>query len=335
MPKRTALILAGAVAKGAFEAGALAVLSRHTDTIPIHRIVAASSGALNGSVYAAAVRAGAEAEVADRLVELWQHKADWHAVLKPNLIDIVTGKGVGTADRLLPLMREALQGLGFDAQHPVRLRLLLTVLRGELREIGGKPATTFEHVSDFADSAFDTEGGRDDVFAAALGSAAFPVLFAPVDVPGVGPTVDGGAVNNVPIKRAIEGGDAERIIVVSPEPLVMVAPGELRGVSLVSQLADILINERLFRDLNDAESVNGYLEKLDALTAEGVSPDVIRKVKAIFGWKPLEVVQIRPERALRGSAFSAFSDAHQMAEYVQTGRECAQAALEGPLRAMA
>jgi predicted acylesterase/phospholipase RssA len=48
MLKRTALILAGGVAKGAFEAGALAVLSRHADTIPIHRIVAASSTAGHG-----------------------------------------------------------------------------------------------------------------------------------------------------------------------------------------------------------------------------------------------------------------------------------------------
>jgi NTE family protein len=181
-------------------------------------------------------------------------------------------------------------------------------------------------VAEFADQDFDSDQGRDRIFRTALGSAAFPALFTPVDVPGVGLCVDGGAVNNTPIKHAIKGG-AERIIVVTPEPMKIPAPEPLGGVNLISQLAELLINERLYRDLHDAGSVNGYLRQLDALALGGVSPDAIQKVKDVFGWAPLEVVQIRPPELLDGSVFSAFSSAAQMKGYIEAGREAASRVL--------
>jgi hypothetical protein len=97
----------------------------------------------------------------------------------------------------------------------------------------------------------------------------------------------------------------------------------------VSQIAEILINERLYRDLHEAESINEYLAKIDALAREGVSSDTIAKVKGIFGWSPLEIVQIRPQSPLEGSAFSAFRKPEQMKRYVEAGREAARAALGG------
>ena len=327
MGKRTALILAGAVAKGAFEAGVLDVLSQHLEHIPIVRIVAASSGALNGSIYATGIRYGSEHLVAGRLVEMWLHDANWHNVLKVSPLDILHGVGVGTGQRLLPLMQAAVASLPIVHRKQVELELVLTALQGGVGNIDGQRATTFEHVASFRDEHFDTELARAQVFHTALGSGAFPLLFAPVDVPGVGLCSDGGVVNNTPIKRAIEGSGVERIIVVTPEPLNLPAPEPLRGAKLVTQLAEILINERLYRDLRDAEAINGYLSKLDELADQRVPLDVIEKVKAIFGWVPLEIVQIRPPRPLDGSAFSAFSNTAQLRGYVAAGREAATAAL--------
>jgi NTE family protein len=62
--KTIAIVLAGAVARGAFEAGVIRALA--DADVKIVRIVAASAGALNGTVLASAVRerkvrAGAEA----------------------------------------------------------------------------------------------------------------------------------------------------------------------------------------------------------------------------------------------------------------------------------
>ena len=332
MGKRTALILAGAVAKGAFEAGVLEVLSEHLARIPVVRIVAASSGALNGAVCATGIRYGSEHLVARRLVELWLHDANWHNVLKVSPLDILHGVGVGTADRLLPLLEDVVDDLPLVQQRPIDLELVLTALKGEAGDIAGTPATTFEHVAGFRDEQFDTKRGRTEVFETALGSAAFPLLFAPVEVAGVGSCVDGGVVNNTPIKRAIQGGGVERVIVVTPEPLRNPTPEPLRGTKLITQLAEVLINERLYRDLRDAEAINDYLRQIDALGDRGVSPDAIQKVKDIFGWVPLEVVQIRPARPLDGSAFSAFSKPGQLKTYVEAGRAAAGAALDTLLR---
>lgn len=331
MGRNTALILAGAVAKGAFEAGVLEVLSEQLEHIPIVSIVAASAGALNGAVYAAGIRHGSEHLVAARLVELWQHEASWHNVLKVSPLDILHGVGLGTGERLLPLMQRAVDDLPLVRRRPIQLQLVLTALEGAAGNIGAQPATTFEHAASFRDEQFDTESGRTEVFQAALGSGAFPLLFAPVELSGVGVCVDGGLVNNTPIKHAIEAGGVERIIVVTAEPMEFPAPEPLRGAKLFSQLAEALINERLYRDLREAHAINGYLERLDGLADSKVPLDVIEKVKAIFGWVPLEIVQIRPSKPLDGSAFSAFSNTAQLKEYVAAGREAAREALRSLL----
>jgi NTE family protein len=327
MGRKTALILAGAVAKGAFEAGVLEVLSEHLERIPIVRIVAASAGALNGAVYAAGIRHGSEHLVAARLVELWQHDASWHNVLKVSPLDILHGVGIGTGNRLLPLMQRAVEDLPLVRRRPIQLQLVLTALEGTSGRIGEQPATTFEHAASFSDAQFDTEAGRTEVFQTALGSGAFPLLFSPVELPGIGACVDGGLVNNTPIKHAIEGGGVERIIVVTAEPVEIPTPEPLRGVKLISQLAEALINERLYRDLREAHAINHYLEQLDGLVDSKVPLDVIEKVKDVFGWVPLEIVQIRPLQPLDGSAFSAFSNTAQLKAYVHAGREAARLAL--------
>ena len=53
----SALILAGAVAKAAFQAGALEIIA--AAALPIARVCGTSAGALNAAVYAAGIHAGA------------------------------------------------------------------------------------------------------------------------------------------------------------------------------------------------------------------------------------------------------------------------------------
>ncbi|HEX4337361.1 MAG TPA: patatin-like phospholipase family protein [Polyangiaceae bacterium] len=332
MAKKTALILAGAVAKGAFGAGVLATLSKHTAEIPIANIVATSAGALNGAVFATGVRAGRALDVSERLADLWQNDANWHNVIRVRVGDIVSGRGIGDAERLVPIMSRAMADLPDQSAslRPVTLGLVVATLNGRLgKPIEGHPATTFEQTVDFKDADFDTTNGRDRVIRTALGSAAFPILFAPVDVPGVGPCIDGGAVNNTPVKRIIEANaNVERIIVVTTEPLVTHPKPDARGVELIGQILEILINERLYRDLHDADSVNEYLEAIDKLQSKpGFTSLMINEVKEIFGWSHREIIQIRPLTPLEGSSFSALSHPEMMKAYVDAGRAAATAFL--------
>jgi NTE family protein len=329
--RSTALILAGAVAKGAFEAGALTVLAEERDRLPITRVVAASAGALNAAVYAAGIRAGREKDAAQGLVQLWREKADWRHVFRWSLSELVQGRGAGTQGDVLELMKEIVRRFEAGRRFPVELCITLTDLQGTIGSIGDEPATTFEHVRRFADEHFDTPGAWENVAKTALGSAALPFLFAPVEVPDVGPCLDGGLVNNTPIKYAIEGG-IDQIIVVSAHPVLSPPPGTLRGLDLAGEVIDVLINERLYRDLREALSVNQRLAQLDRLTAEGkLTAAAADTLKEELGWRKLEIVQIRPDRALEGNATSGFSHRERREAYIQAGMQRARAVLE-PMR---
>lgn len=327
MAIETAVILAGAVAKGAFEAGALQTLAPHVEKLGITRVVGASAGALNASLFAIALRERAELEVTRRLVELWSDSATWHNVLDVNLHDIWTRTGLGSADRVLDLMQRAVKGVHSTEPRPMGLALVVTALGGTQGNIGSDAATSFECVVRFDNSLFDDPRERERMFKTALASAAFPVLFAPVEVPGVGLCIDGGAVNNGPVRLALDGSGVDRILVISPEPLIIEPPAPLAGFNLLGHIAEILINERLYRDLHDAESVNTYLKNLEQLRSEGVPDDIIARVKALFGWRKLEIVQIRPPERLPGNAFDAFGDHEQRLRYIDAGRQAAESQL--------
>ena len=73
--------------------------------------------------------------------------------------------------------------------------------------------------------------------------------------------------------------------------------------------------------------MNNYLKALDGLRDEGVPADTVERVKRLFGWRPLEIIQIRPRESLRGNAFDAFGDAELRLEYIDAGRRAAHDAL--------
>jgi NTE family protein len=328
-PSRTALVLAGAVAKGAFQAGALEVL--HARGVRFSRVVATSAGAINGAFWAAAVRAGREDSAALELPRLWLERArlalfDW------TVRGILTGRGLSTSDNLERLLEAAVGEWLPGRQRRSELRLVVTALAGVDGVIDGARATTFQEVLRFDNEDFDSEDGRKAIFRGAAASGAFPGAFVPVDLPGPGTCVDGGVVNNTPVKEAIEGGAIDRIVVVSPNPLVA-TPAERHegGLRLLGRIVDVLINERLYRDLREAHEVNAHLKALEVLHATGVLDDAqLEKVKRAVDlddarW--LEIVQIRPERELEGNPFDGFRDRGLRARYIEAGRRAAERAL--------
>jgi NTE family protein len=322
-----ALILAGGVAKGAFEAG---VIQRLVDNgVRIDRIVAASSGALNGTYLAAAIHAGREREAAEKLPQLWEAQASYRRIFDIDVGAVTRLRGLSNSDKLMDLMRREVEPILDGGEHnPVTLSVVVAVVGGVDAQIGGKPATSFEKVITFAGEAFDDDERREALYKATAASAAFPILFEPVDVPGVGPSYDGGVVNDTPVKLAMEEG-ADRIIVVSPYPQVVMIPQTPTGVAGIGHLVDILIHERLYRDLHDAELVNAKLAQLEALVRNGtLSAAQADAVKKITGWsRHIDLTYIRPERDLPGSAFAGFFNKQLRLEYLDAGRRAADAAL--------
>ncbi len=331
-----AIVVGGAVAKGAFAAGALAhlTLRLREEGTPIRAVVGTSSGALNATVLAAGVRAGRPMGAAKELVRLWRDRAAASRILDADLASAIRLGGLSGSRRIVRLLDEACARLRRGtAREPVVLRVVVAPLAG----VPGVP-TSFEAVETFEERDFDEPGSRARMFQAAVASAAFPYAFKPVALEGLGPCVDGGVVNNTPVKNAIERHpDVKAVYVVIADPadvsLTDAAAEDLGALRLLARLVDMLIHERLVRDIAEARAVNRWLATLDGLVARRTLTPPARAeiIEALYGgdaatFRQLEVVEIRPERPLEGGSFSGFFRPDLRRAYLKAGWEAARTA---------
>ena len=331
-----AIVIGGAVAKGAFAAGALAELTRrlHAENVPIRRLVGTSSGALNATMLAAGARMGDAVGAATRLVDLWEEKANvWH-VFEPDLSSWLHRRGASGTHRIVDLLRKEVPIRGAAPAHDVSLRIVVTPLAGV-----GASRTTFEHVERFDGPGLDDPGARDRIFQAAAASAAFPFAFGPVTLADVGPCVDGGIVNNTPIGEAIDQDPRIDVVyVIAGDPpnmsITAKAAAALGGTDLVLRLVEMLIDERLTRDLAEARAVNAWVDALTRLEAKGDLASGVRDevVRGLYpkrnprAFRRVDLVEIRPGEPLEGNSFEAFFRPGLRHRYVEAGRAAAAAA---------
>jgi len=317
------------VAKGAFVAGALLVLAREPG--PIVSIVGASAGALNGALLAAGIHAGRTVEAADLLAQLWEQHGRWMDALDLSPLDLLRGRGVSSSDRLRGLARTAIESLG-TGDHPIDLRLVITATAGDPAIRRAERRTSFESVARFTGADFDDPTARERLYTLVTASAAFPGLYAPVRVPEFGgECLDGGAVNYAPIGHALaDHPEIRRIVLITPTP-ALIEPPRLRGLDLIGHVADILVTERLYRDLRLACRVNRQLVELERLCAAGAltrrQVDAVKQSLGLAGKRAIDIVEIRPRRDLSGGAFSGLSSRALRREYLDAGRHAATDAL--------
>lgn len=317
-----ALILPGAVAKGAYEAGVIDTIIKKD--IRVDRIIATSSGALNGVAYAAGIRAGQEKKMAERLVHSWIEHGSWHDSLSFNPLSWLKGAGLSDRTELMKMLHSLVTPCRSQEKHDIELRIIVAPLNGVRGKIGERDATTYEKVLHFSGKDFDTAEGLERIFEATTAACAFPGLFSPVEIEGLGPCADGGAVNNAPIKYALSDAVVDDIIIVVPFPAVMSQPESLQGLKLINHMVEILINERLYRDLKEAEVVNNEVRKLDKLVTSGIIDAAqLTAVKELLGIRPVQITQVRPSEPFKNSAFSGFFSKTDRTQLVEAGRKAA------------
>lgn len=320
--------------KGAFEAGALEVIASRG--ITVRRIVASSSGALNGTAYAAGVRGRREIEAARELARVWEEEASLCNAIHPSLRTIVGRTGISNERSLLSLLRRHVRPATIPSPAPVELHLMLAPLHGRQGRIDGELATTYSKVLSFRDTDFDTKHALERVFLATTASAALPVLFAPVNVPGVGPCTDGGLVNNLPVSSAFGDDGAEgldAVVVITATPAIFKPPEQsYRGLALLAHELDMVFAEWIFQDLRRTTRMHEGLLKLEALAAKrGWGPDAVAEIRSALDLdteRPVPIVSIRPKEMLPGTIFSGFTDPDVRREYVRIGRERAASVLD-------
>ncbi len=219
---RTALVLAGGGTRGALQIGMLQVLTEH-GFVP-DRIYGSSVGAVNGAAFAGdPTRRGVQ-----RMTEIWRDLTRESVYPQGRLhgpwLYFQQRDSVFANSGLRKVIED---GIGFerleDAVIPVE------VVATSLTD-GGERWFTYGPAAD-----------------AVLASSAVPAIFPPVEIDGER-YIDGGVVNNVPIRRAIDGG-ATRIVVLLCAPPVYTPVLPKRPVEAMFNALMISIHARFARDM--------------------------------------------------------------------------------------
>ena len=334
-PRAVAVVLAGAVTKGAFEAGVLQVLAERG--IAVRRIVAASSGALNGTAYAAGVRARRERAAARELALLWEERGGLCSVIHPSLRAILGRRGLSDSTKLYRILQDNVAPCRIADPAPIELYLITAPLRGRSASASGEPVTTYTQALFFSGVSFDDAERLEDVFTAATASAALPGLFAPVELPRLGHCVDGGIVANTPIRYAFGddgGASIDAVLVVAATPASLDAPPQMfRGMQLFAHVVDMLFSEWLYQDLRRSRLESERLAALDAIARQKRWSDAeVMEIREALLWDrrhATPIVSIGPVRPLPGTLFSGFMDADIRRGYVAAGIERAREVLDG------
>jgi NTE family protein len=295
-PRRVAVVLAGAGARGAYEAGVLSVLlpSLEQDGMRPELYIGTSAGAINAALFATHAHLPA-AEQAKAVLDVWRslHLQDvigpvlWAA---PKALSLGVGQILGIRGVRLtgllntsPLRRTLCDRIDWD-----RLRtniddgtcggLIVTATNARtgrsvvfLDRYDRKAAVPVDdrHPIDYV----PTRVGPEHL----LASAAIPVLFPPVELTDpAGWYCDGGLRLNTPLKPAI-ALEARSMIVVAtspatypPMPPTQGGAGEAPDVDDIAvQLLDAALADSLVEDMHSLLKVNQLLSRGGSTTASG------------------------------------------------------------------
>jgi NTE family protein len=324
-----ALVLSGAVAKGAFSVGALGAFAARGWSI--RRIAATSSGALTAAVLGAGIATGRLPFAAEVAKSLWLDHGAWSDITHLSWSDWLHGRGLSDTSKLVALVQEGIQRVVESAPGGVRAPVKVTLVTSSLSALpaADDPLPRYELDKDFDATDFLDSTMWLEIATCAAASASFPGLFSPTMIDGL-PCIDGGAVNNAPISCLLEDPQVQTVIVITTESLASAPAPEPGGVALVAKLADILINERIAHDLGMAQRTNTLLRSVtSALDSTGATAQTRAAVLDALGWRDLRLILVCPDTPLPGTALSAFADRNLRQAYIEAGRIAAEKALGG------
>jgi len=324
-----ALVLSGAVAKGAFSVGAIGVFAARG--WPIRRIAATSSGALTAAVLGAGIATGRLQYAAEVARSLWLDHGAWGDITHLSWRDWLHARGISDTSKLVALVQEGIQRVVESAPGGVRASVKVTLVTSSLSALpaADEPLPRYELDKDFDASDFVDSAMWSEIATCAAASASFPGLFSPTMLDGL-PCVDGGAVNNAPISCLLDDPQVQTVIVITTESRTSAPAPEPVGVDLVAKLADILINERIAHDLGLAQRTNTLLRRVtSALDSTGADERTRVAVLGALGWRDLRLILVCPDTPLEGTALSAFADRDLRQAYIEAGRVAAERALGG------
>lgn len=239
MAKKTALVLSGGGAKGAFQIGA-EKYAREVKGYTWDVIAGVSVGALNGAMLAM--------QKYDRLFEIW---------------NTITNAGVYTGGfGVLSALKIWLRGAkSFYGNGPLQKLIMQEVELDKIKidlRIGAVSLQSGEYMI--------FKPSDPDLADAILASTVMPIIWTPVDVPPAYQSmVDGGVRNASPLGDVLDA-DPDEIVVINcgsrdPDPQPQ-PPGDI--VKIGGRMLAILLNELFVGDMHEFLTINALVKEAEA-----------------------------------------------------------------------
>ncbi len=325
-PVRTALVLSGGGAKGAYQVGVIKELLR--EGIKIDLVTGSSIGAFNGALTAEFINRGlAPAEIALKLENVWQEvneflSFNWSGFLG-NLFNPLLIPSIFSSKEVERVLNKYIdKKRTFSDYTACQLSVTGTNLNKKELQI-------FDFNSDVS------------VTTAVLASMAYPVAYPSVNISD-DYYIDGGFLDNAPLKEAILWG-ARRIYVVFLTPLSVIE-GDNKGkdkneefssaVRVIDSVLDLAGLKLMYGDLKEAAEINNLIRILNKYK-NSLPPDFLAEIRELYGLKPegekriVYIKRIAPEKLLNPPGTMGFDMGKILEKLIEKGQERARKCLQG------
>lgn len=228
--RKDALVLSGGGSRGAYQMGAC--IGMQDAGFRPELIVGTSVGAINGALLTSGLSN-------DRLREIWTGlKRNDVALARYDVWRVWKWRNLLRHDPLRNLLEE---GVDFDKVRNSSTRFLVTAVDmccGEV-QVWGNEELTIDHL---------------------LASAAIPGVFPPVEIDGH-VYLDGGVINNTPLRPAVREGADEIFLVLTDaaEPHPLEKPRNV--IDVMTRVADIHTHQSMARELVKGEEINALIDQ--------------------------------------------------------------------------
>ena len=326
---RTALVLSGGGAKGAYQIGVIQELLRK-GIVP-ELIIGSSIGAFNGALTAEFIKKGfAVDRVSKELENVWKEinnflTIDWPVIIKnffrpQNIPSIFSNKNIKYL-----LNKYIVDDRKFYDYKKCNLSVTTTNLNLKTSKI-------FDYKS------------KELVKKAVLASMAYPVALPAIKI-GEENHIDGGVLNNTPLKEAIMLG-AEQIIVIFLTPITIikaknekqikkifafkkhfsdVQSSEYSAMKVLEELFDLATETMMYGDLKVAEKINKLLRLL-YLYQDNLPSEFLQELKKIYklkkdsGKRIINIIKVAPDSILEPPGTVGFNNKGAIKDLIIKGR---------------
>ncbi len=299
-----ALVLSGGSIKGAFQAGAIAhVLTRFEP----QAIIGTSVGSLNGGFLAERAGRGAQGgrvdwkKIGDDLEEFWRKRITGFGCI---------GKKRGNLEVLFSLGKH-FNGL-YDME-PLRGLIHAELQVQHLRDSPVRFAACAVNIA--SGEAVYADNGASGILDYIFASTAIPLIM-PIVMIGAECFWDGGMREVAPLKKAIDWGASEIVVVaVDTKKIGGMAICAPRAPFLdqAGRLMDIVVNEILNNDIDMCMKINQFIDEIPNPTGK------------LAEMKKITLTEIRPETTLNID-IEKFTPG-DIAELIEAGKKAAEAAM--------